>query len=45
MKKATIFTLFLMLLCCSISAQPSRKSNSNRLTIKEIVNSQLREPN
>ena len=44
MKKTTIFTLFLLLLCCSISAQSSRKGRNNRLTIKEIVNSQLSEP-
>lgn len=44
MKKTTVLALLLMLLCCSISAQPSRRSKSNRLTIKEIVNNQLREP-
>lgn len=44
MKKTTVLALFLMLLCCSISAQPSRKSKSNRLTIKEIVNNQLSDP-
>ncbi len=44
MKKTTVLALLLMLLCCSITAQPSRKSKSNRLTIKEIVNNQLREP-
>ena len=33
-----------MLLCCSISAQTSRKGRSNRLTIREIVNNQLSEP-
>lgn len=42
MKKTTVVALFLMLLCCSISAQPSRKGN--RLTIKDIVNNQLSEP-
>ena len=44
MKKTTVFVLFLMLLCCSISAQTSRKGRNNRLTIREIVSSQLSEP-
>ena len=44
MKKSTLFTLFLLLLCCGIHAQTSRKGKSNRLTIREIVNSQLNEP-
>ena len=33
-----------MMLCCSISAQTTRKGKGNRLTIKEIVNGQLSEP-
>lgn len=44
MKKTTIITLCLMMLCCSISAQTSRNGSKNRLTIKEIVNDRLGEP-
>jgi len=44
MKKTTIFVLFLMTLCCSISAQTSKKGTGKRLTIKEIVNGWLSEP-
>lgn len=44
MKKPTVFALFLLLLCCSINAQTTRKRGGNRLTIKEIVNHQLSEP-
>ena len=43
MGKTTIFALFLMLLCCSATAQTSRKGRS-KLTIKEIVNNYLSEP-
>ena len=33
-----------MLICCNISGQTSKKGRNNRLTIREIVNSQLSEP-
>ena len=44
MKRTIVLVLFLMLLCCSIGAQTARKGKSNRLTIRDVVNYQLSEP-